>query len=236
MKESNFQPAGSSNLNEDLRAAGKLNERRRLLVGGAVFAGFMTVSNRSALASDSRCGPSQLASLAPSHTINGNCGDSPDRWSGPQHSSWQDGATFNGQPLPYTHSTDIRSVFSSLNSAPFTVSGGTLDEMIQGKAAIGVDLYTSKKHLVAWDSGLVTPGEQQDLAAALLNEQFYGSRYCSNVTTLINNCFMTVSQLAYQDDGKNTDSIEEQVQQCISNLDAQLKYLNQQGDSCSVDD
>ena len=213
--------------------------RRQFLVGSIATAGLATITNRSALATTAgQCTVSAVGSMNPSHVITGACGDSPGCWKNHDSLVWNDGATFtvNGvsMAVPYTHDTQINKVFPILAAVPFVVSNGTLWNMINGAASIGVQ-FKDGSVLVCFDSGFESPGEQLNTAAAILNQYFYGARYYpGNIQTYIGGILSQIQTLALSDNGTNTSSLKTQISTLVSNMCQYLDKLNNQGETCAL--
>ena len=184
--------------------ARKLERRRKVLIGGVVASGLLTIGNRPALANGGACTVSAVASANPSHTQSGPCGNSPGCWKNHDFALWADGATFMNVSVPYTHSTVLSNLFSIL-----TQSTGNVKFSIDVSAQLGQEIDASNHcqvNIYYADNSehtLLDSGQLTQLVAGLLNSFFFGNSYTvANVKTIINNYFTTV----YNDAVTNTSS------------------------------
>lgn len=220
-----------SALNDEAVRERRRQERRRLLLGSAAGAGaIVTMANRPAFAwsggggGGGQCTVSALGSLHPSRPVSGSCGDSPGCWKNHDSGCWADGAIFNGVPVKYTHSTLITKCFPILSGSPYTVSSGTLWNMInQGGGTFSIKLANGSHYSI-----LTGPGQQLNIAAAILNNYFYGSLYStSDIMTVISNAFSSCKTYAGSND---TTSISNTLNQLCNTLDT----MNNQGETCGL--
>ena len=203
--------------------------RRKFLLGGAVTAGsIMTLASRPAIAGNggqNACTVSAIGSLHPSQPVNQKCGDSPGCWgNGNGYPTWADGTSFNGVGLPYTHSTPVSTPLSLLGSAPFSGGSTTLSAMIINKgaaaSAIQVKLNNGTK------MNLLTPGQCLNVAAAILNDEFFGVHYYP--TSIINFITGYLNSVVSYANANNSTSITNAMNQ----MDGTLDTLNNQGEVC----
>jgi len=201
--------------------------RRRFLLGGAASAGaIVTLASRPALATQNAanvCTVSALGSVNPSRPLtSGTCGDSPGCWKGHDFGVWADGATFNGIPVLYTHSTNITTVFPLLASAPFKCTGTTLANMINGGGSVTIKMQNGIS-VAVW-----TSGQMLNIVAAILNNYFYGVLFfATDILHTINN---TLGVIKVSAANNNSSAISMAADQ----LDILLNKLDNQGETCEI--
>jgi hypothetical protein len=174
----------------------KRAQRRKLIIGGAMTAGVLTLANRPAIASGGS------PSLLMSHTNNPNSssdppsvwGQPPSYWTDAGSYAWTAGATFMGAPVTYTQTTTLSGAFPTLNS-----TSGNVKFTIQGSATLGSEINAGSGDSVLVEMAnktsvtVLTSAQLAQLVAGLLNWYFFGSRYpVANVPNTISTFFTNV--------------------------------------------
>jgi hypothetical protein len=212
------KPSSSSNA---------LARRRKFLAGGLATSSFVaTLASRPALA-DTVCTISGFHSLNPSKADEAflKCGDSPGCWKGQNLNIWA--SSFkkrDGTFTIYQQSTIIGSV-TGLNSNP----GGLANPIWTNATSVTLlDMINHSTQLTlqfAGTSTVINPlsnGQEADLAAALLNQTFFGTDAVGfDALTLIGNA-ISQANTAAADTTKTTGQRTTTIQGIFSTLDGTI--------------